>query len=246
MNKIKVKFMTIFMFIISFINVFGYINIAPSSFDKNIGKGGYQEFTLYNQTNIPFRYKITPIAMENNKKVSGDMSKWIEVYPKIVTVNPQDSKKFKVYIKAPKEVVNGDYGAFLNIRQMSAPKIKDDKKENLGAGAIIMVNLNLGIYGYVGDENPKVSYTTPNIYKKDNKVYLKMKIKNETNRLAKMKVEIEGKKGYYHPVGEVRAFKGETLIFDNEILNLKEAKAKKIRITDTETDKIIEEIKINR
>lgn len=244
MKFIKSRILLITIFLISCLNAFGYINLAPSSFDKNIGKGGYQEFTLYNQTSIPFRYKITPIAMENNKKVSGDMSKWIEVYPKIVTVKPQDSQKFKVYIKAPKETIDGDYGAFLNIRQMSAPKLKNDEKENVGVGAIIMVNLNLGIYGYVGDETPKISYTMPNIYKKDNKAYLKMKLKNETNRLVKMKIELEGKKGYIYPVGEVRAFKGENLAFDNEILNLKDGKAKKLIITDTETDKVIEKIKL--
>lgn len=247
MKKFGIKNIILFIFIMSFVNVFGYINLAPSSFDKNIGKGGYQEFTLYNQTDIPFRYKITPIMMKNNEKADKDMSKWVEVYPKIVTVEPQDSQKFKVYIKAPKNSETGDYGAFLNIRQMSAPKVKgEEEKQNLGAGAIIMVNLNLGIYGYVGDEKPKLTcIEKPKISIRDGKSYLKMKLKNVTNRLVKMKVVVEGGRERNYMLGEVRAFKGEIVEFDNEILNLGDKKVKKVVITDVETKEVIDSIKIN-
>lgn len=244
MKFLKRKLMLGIIFLISCLNIFAYINLSPSTLDKNIGKGAYEEYTLWNETSIPFRYKITPVAMTENNKVK-DMSKWVEVYPKIVTVNPQESQKFKVYIKAPKDSLTGDYGTFLNIRQMSAPKIKGEKEQqSLGAGMIIMVNVNLGIYGYVGDENPQLNCTEPLVYKKDNKSYLKMKVENKTNRLVKVKVEVEGKKGYIYPIGDVRAFKGELLGFDHEIKNLKDMKAKKVILTDVETGKIIKEIKI--
>ncbi|MGL5904175.1 MAG: hypothetical protein ACRCZO_15950, partial [Cetobacterium sp.] len=119
---------------------FAYINISPTSFDKNIGKGAYQEFTLYNNTSIPVRYRIEPQKMSG--KDVGDMSEWIEVYPKVITIDPANEKMFKVYIKSKGKPLDGDYGAFLNIKQISAPKLKDKKDLDIGAGMIVMTNLN--------------------------------------------------------------------------------------------------------
>ena len=240
---LKKLFLKFLLFTAVSLSTSAYINLSPTTLDKNIKAGAYQEFTLYNDTTIPFRYKITPMAMSENKKVM-DMSKWIEVYPKIVTVRPSESKKFKVYVKAKPDSPEGDYGAFLNIRQMSAPKLKGEETENLGAGMVIMVNVNMGIYGYVGDEVPKIEVIEPSVYKKDGKSFLKMKVKNKTNRLVKINVEIEGKKNYFYTMGETRAFKGETLVFDHEIKSLGDKKANKIIITDVETEKIIEEVKL--
>ena len=240
---LKKLFLKFLLFTAVSLSASAYINLAPTTLDKNIKAGAYQEFTLYNDTTIPFRYKITPVAMTENKKVM-DMSKWIEVYPKIVTVRPAESKKFKVYVKAKPDSPEGDYGAFLNIRQMSAPKLKGEETENLGAGMVIMVNVNMGIYGYVGDEVPKIEVVEPSVYKKHGKSFLKMQVKNKTNRLVKMEVQVEGKKGYFFSVGNVRAFKGETLVFDNEIKRIEDMRAIKIIIKDTETEKIIEEVKL--
>lgn len=240
---LKKLFLKFLLFTAVSLSASAYINLSPTTLDKNIKAGAYQEFTLYNDTTIPFRYKITPIEMVGNSKVS-DMSKWIEVYPKIVTVRPAESKKFKVYVKADKEALEGDYGAFLNIRQMSAPKLKGEDEENIGAGMVIMVNLNMGIYGYVGDETPNIEVSEPSVYKKDGKSFLKMKVKNKTNRLIKINTEAEGKKNYFYTVGETRAFKGETLVFDHEIKSLGTEKANKIIITDVETKKVLKKIKL--
>ena len=240
---LKKLFLKFLLFTAVSLSASAYINLAPTALDKNIKAGAYQEFTLFNDTTIPFRYKITPMAMTENKKVI-DMSKWIEVYPKIVTVKPTEAKKFKVYVKADKGALEGDYGAFLSIKQMSAPKLKGEEAENLGAGMVVMVNLNMGIYGYVGDEVPKIEVIEPSVYKKEGKSFLKMKVKNKTNRLVKINVEIEGRKNYFYTVGETRAFKGETLVFDHEIKNLGDKKANKVIITDVETEKVLEEIKL--
>ena len=239
----KRKIFLTFLFFMIWVCSFSYINLAPTTLDKNIKVGAYQEFNLYNNTTIPFRYKITPVSMGEKDNIM-DMSKWVEVYPKIVTVNPTESKKFKVYIKAPKNSKEGDYGTFLNIRQMSAPKLDGQKDKNIGAGMVVMVNVNMGLYGYVGDEKPTIEPTTPTVYQKNNKTFLKMKVANKTNRLVRLKIEVEGRKDYIYSIGETRAFKGQTLVFDHEIKNIGSEKAKKIIITDVETKKVIKEIKI--
>ncbi len=99
---------------------------------------------------------------------------------------------------------------------MSAPKLKGEEEQNIGAGMVIMVNLNMGIYGYVGDREPKIETTEPTVYKKGEKSFLKMKLENKTNRLVRLKIEVEGKRNYFYTIGETRAFKGQTLEFDEK------------------------------
>lgn len=243
--KIKNIGLLIVCYILLSLNIFAYINISPTTLDKNIGVGAYEEFTLYNNTSVPYRYKITPIAMEGQN--IKDMSEWVEVYPKVVTVYPTEGQKFKVYIKAPKGTSEGDYGVFLNIRQMSAPKLEGDNQEDVAVGMVVMTNLNMGIYGYVGDKNPNISIVSePKIYFNQDKQFLKMEIHNKTNRLVRMKIEAKVGNKEYYPIGETRAMTNQILILDNQISMIpKNKKAKEIIITDTETKKIIKTIKVN-
>lgn len=243
----KIKYilgLVVSYFVLSF-TALAYINISPTTLDKNIGTGAYEEFTLYNNTSVPYRYKITPIAMEG-KNVK-DMSEWVEVYPKVVTVYPTEGQKFKVYVKAPKGVPEGDYGVFLNIRQMSAPKLESDVKEDVAVGMVVMTNLNMGIYGYVGDKEPNLSITSePKIYFNGDKQFLKMEVHNKTNRLVRMKIEAKVGNKELYPIGETRAMKNQILVLDNQISMIpKDKRAKEIIITDTETKKIIKKLKVN-
>lgn len=243
-------FKKISLLIISYISftlsAFGYINISPTTLDKNIGAGAYEEFTLHNNTNIPMRYKIEALALDNKTGEVKNMDSWAEIYPKIVTVKPAESKSFKVYIKAPKGTPEGDYGMFLNIRQVSAPKLEGELNDAIGAGMMVMTNLNMGIYGYVGDKTPEVKTNLPVIVKKQDGTYLKMDIENKSNRLVRVKVEVGVGKNLFYPVGEMRILKNRIVMVDNIIKRIpKDAVIKEIVITDTETKKIIKKLKIN-
>lgn len=236
--------LTIMIFILWSIFSFSYINISPTTLNKNIGTGDYEEFTFTNNTTIPMRYRITPMAMENpNVK---DMSEWIEVYPKVVTVYPDDSQTFKLYVQAPKGSEIGDYGAFLNIKQVSAPKLEGEVKDhNIAAGMMVMVNVNMGIYGYIGDKNPELETTEPKVIKDKKEQKLQLEVKNKTNRLVKMKVEVKTDKNYFYQVGNTRVFKGQILVFDHPIKDMKlNENPKEVLITDVETKKIIKKLKI--
>lgn len=243
-------FKKISLLIISYIlftlSAFGYINISPTTLDKNIGTGAYEEFTLHNNTNIPMRYKIEALALDNKTGEVKNMDSWAEIYPKIVTVKPAESKSFKVYIKAPKGTPEGDYGMFLNIRQVSAPKLEGELNDAIGAGMMVMTNLNMGIYGYVGDKTPEVKTNLPVIVKKQDGTYLKMDIENKSNRLVRIKVEVGVGKNLFYPVGEMRILKNRIVMVDNKIQRIsKDAVVKEIVITDTETKKILKKLKIN-
>lgn len=230
------------MFTLAFYSLsYSYINISPTSLDKNIGVGAYEEFTLYNNTKIPIRYKITPMVM--NEPEIENMSQWMEVYPKIVTIQPLEEGSFKVYIKSPNKSKDGDYGAFLNIKQISAPKLKSDEKEYISSGLTVMTNLNMGLYGYVGSETPNIVPKDVKAYMKDKKSYIKLELENHTNRLVRVSLELEDEKKGVYPVGEFRALKGQTLEIDQEIKTLKNSKlAKKLIIKNKETNQVLKSI----
>lgn len=244
--KLEKIILLILSYILITLSAFGYINISPTTLDKNIGKGAYEEFTLYNNTNIPMRYKIEALALDNKTGEVKNMDAWAEIYPKVVNVKPAENKSFKVYIKAPKGTPEGDYGMFLNIRQVSAPKLEGELKDAIGAGMMVMTNLNMGIYGYVGDKTPEVKTNLPVIVKKQDETYLKMDIENKSNRLVRIKVEVGVGKNLFYPVGEMRILKNRIVMVDNKIQRIpKDAVVKEIVITDTETKKILKKLKIN-
>ena len=235
---------TVFFYLIINITSLAYINISPTTLDKNIGIGAYEEFTFYNNTTVPMRYKLSVIPMESESVK--DMSKWVEIYPKVVTVYPSSNETFKLYVQAPKKSEDGDYGAFLNIRQVSAPKLEGDAGEqNVAAGMSVMINVNMGLYGYVGDRVPTIETTTPLIVKDGENQKLQMEIKNTTNRLVRMKVEVKSKKNYFYQVGESRVLRGQTLVYNHLIQKMPlDEEAKEIVITDTETDEIIKKVAV--
>lgn len=245
--KIKNIGLLIVCYILLSLNIFAYINISPTTLDKNIGVGAYEEFTLSNNTTIPMRYKIEAIAMDSKTGEIKNMDEWAEIYPKVINVRPAESQKFKVYIKAPKGSKEGDYGMFLNIRQVSAPKLEGELNDGVGAGMMVMTNLNMGVYGYVGDKNPKIETNTPMIEKRADGRYLKMDIENKSNRLVRVKVEAGIGKNIFYPIGEMRILTNKIVMVDNKIQRLpEEAQIKEIVITDTETKKILKKIKIER
>lgn len=242
--KIKNIIYLLFLFLMLNISSLAYINISPTTLDKNIGIGAYEEFTFYNNTSVPMRYKLSVIPMESESVK--DMSKWVEVYPKVVTVYPSSNETFKLYVQAPKNTADGDYGAFLNIRQVSAPKLEGDAGEqNVAAGMMVMVNVNMGLYGYVGDKIPTVETTTPVVVRDGENQKLQMEIKNTTNRLVRMKVEVKSKKNYFYQVGESRVLRGQTLVYDHLIQKMPlDEEAKEIVITDTETKEVIKKVAV--
>lgn len=242
----KIKYilgLVVSYFVLSF-TALAYINISPTTLDKNIGIGAYEEFTFYNNTSVPMRYKLSAVPM-NSKEIK-DMSEWFEIYPKVVTVYPNDEQTFKLYVQAPKGAEAGDYGAFLNIRQVSAPKIEGETKENeIGAGMMVMVNVDMGLYGYVGDKVPKLETSEPKFIKEKDGQKLQMEVRNLTNRLVRMKLEVKTTKNYFYTVGESRVLKGQTLEFDHIVPRMKnDEEAKEIVITDVETKEIIKKVKV--
>lgn len=122
------KFLTIIVFMVIFsLNKkisYSYINIYPTKFDKVIEKELSDEFFLYNRTKKVLKYRVYLEKIENEK----DMTPWIKIYPKSITLNPLEEKVIKMYIKAPKGVSKGEYFSQLVIKEIENPKEKKSEK----------------------------------------------------------------------------------------------------------------------
>lgn len=119
------KKIIIFLFILKSL-AFGYINIYPLEFEKNIVNGASEEYTLYNRTNKKIKYRIYIENAEDEKS----MKEWIEVYPKSITLEPLKEGKIKLYAKSEAGAEEGVYSAKLVIKEIDIPTMENGKKEN--------------------------------------------------------------------------------------------------------------------
>ena len=116
---------TILVFLLSTTS-FGYINIYPMEFDKNISNGVTESFKLYNRTSNEIRYRV---YIEKSKEK--DMSQWIEIYPQSISLKPLEEKELRLSVTPPKNAQAGEYKAKLVIKEIKVPNKKDDKKINI-------------------------------------------------------------------------------------------------------------------
>ena len=137
--KRRVVFIWIII-VIMFSNIsYAYINIYPTKFNKNISNGATEIFYLYNRSNNPVKYRIYL-----DKEKENDMTDWIEIYPKSITLKPLEQKEFKIFVNPPKNIKDGIYQSKLVVKQVSIPKI-NEKNSNF------MTILKMKLKGYIGE-----------------------------------------------------------------------------------------------
>ena len=158
MKKILYKINMILLFGILGIKSFG-VPLLPMKFDKRIdGNGGYQEYQVENTTNETLRYKIykKPETKDlTSKGIVGSMDKWIDFYPKILTIPPKSRGIVKMAIKAPRNAKVGEYAARIGTSPVIIPKI-GEKGEAINAQISLPIGTEIQIFGYVGDITPKI------------------------------------------------------------------------------------------
>ena len=128
-------------------------------FDKRIdGNGGYQEYQVDNPTNETIRYKIYKKSETKDlrdKGILGSMDRWIDFYPKILTIPPKSRGIVKMAIRAPKNTKVGEYAARIGTVPIAIPKAGGEA-ETINAQISLTVGTEIQIFGYVGELVPKV------------------------------------------------------------------------------------------
>ncbi|MDX8335208.1 hypothetical protein [Candidatus Cetobacterium colombiensis] len=186
MKKLITLFFTIF-------NLISYsFHIMPDGFEKRIDNGqGYQEFYFPNNGLETLRYKF---SASPGSDIRGDMSQWVEFYPKVLTVKPGETGLLKVFAKAPKQAKEGEYGFHLDSSLISIPNMKKDGsgiKSNVG----IKINTSLEMIGYVGNLEPEIKIEKYRVYEENGKTKLDISIKNPSDkRGVEFGIQVKGKK----------------------------------------------------
>ena len=109
-------------------------------------EGGYREFYVQNETIVKQRYRIKVL-----KGDVADISSAIEVYPKILTIEPKSEGILKVFAKTTKELEKREYDFKLQFQPINIPtltKAKDGKIKGTSSAGISPV---IGLKGYAGE-----------------------------------------------------------------------------------------------
>lgn len=186
----------IILFFIIFVTTFTF-NITPTFFEKRLdAEGGYQEYILKNNSDSTVRYKVS--VLPGLGKLPS-MDQWVEYSPKVLTVKPKSESVLKVYIKAPKGALEGEYSAVLNMKTINLPKVPKDDGQKVAATTRLGIDVSLEISGYVGDCSPKLEILNLKMSEnKDKKNVLTFNVENKTlKRGVYYTIDVLGKNGTY-------------------------------------------------
>lgn len=132
------------------------IEITPSTFVYKLdGLGMTQDVVFYNRKDRPERVRVSfkPYREDKDSKYLG---KWGTIFPKIITVGPDQQKVVKFSIEPPAGLAKGEYRALLFMEELEQKSLNNvEGKVVLKNGSTTQINMliNLGVvvYGYVGD-----------------------------------------------------------------------------------------------
>ncbi|MGL5780795.1 COG1470 family protein [Cetobacterium sp.] len=193
------------LFFLLVVNIFGYVNINPVTFDRKIdGKGEVQEYTLYNPTQNTLKYQL----YLTDEEIEKSMKNWIEIFPTTVTLKPGRSGKFKVFVKAPKGAPRGEYLVTVGVKEIALPKLNSTDTSTVQ----ILTHLKMDLAGYIGDLDPKIFLKDFSVVLKEDNLNFYGQIANVGERRGTLDfylTEDKGKNSVY--VGNLRLLKGEKL-----------------------------------
>ena len=182
------------------------LKLRPIGFDKNLNTGGFQEYTLTNTSKEIVRYKI---EIKNTGKPT-DISKYVTVYPKVLTVEPLTEANFKVYVEET-EMPKGEYSFILGIKPIKMPKINDTKKGKTDSAISMRTALEVEVFAYAGDIEEKFEVLSTNFYKKNGEKYFEGRIKNNIGRGYELATAfVDSKETILDLEPEGRLFNGST------------------------------------
>ncbi|MGL5123856.1 MAG: hypothetical protein ACRC6K_06830 [Fusobacteriaceae bacterium] len=154
------KIIIITLLLCSTLNIYG-IKISPISFDKRIDvEDSFAEITFENVTGKTIRYKMSVQSPAEGLK---DMSKWVNLSPKILTVPAYSKRPLKIFAKSPKNTAVGEYAFNLKVDTVVIPTISKTAENKVQGNATIAFTPIIGMYGYVGEAKFKENLNIENI-----------------------------------------------------------------------------------
>lgn len=207
MKKLKNIMIIVIMQLIVMVNTFSIMSIGPIYFNHRIdGEGGYQEYTIENDSFSTVRYKMGVVPVTEDKELYQKMKNWIEIYPKVLTIKPKSSEKVKVLIKADEDAKIGEYRFRIEPQPIYIPELNEDFREKKPSSVRMRVPFVLmmeveGYVGNLGDIRKDIEIT---------KIKNGIEIVNNMQRRGVLEVETRANKKRYVEI--IKLEKGERVI----------------------------------
>lgn len=191
MKKIKIGIM---MLLFTLFSTFAYaFKLDSIDYNQRMDKdgGGYKEFKITNNSTAKQRYKIEVL-----KGIENDGSKFVEVFPKVITIEPKSSSRFKVFSNAPATAEKGLYDFQLNFKPVVIPTLTKGKEGVISGQSSINLAPVVQMYGYVGEINFQEALSFEDIVIEKNSngegIVLKGKLFNNSYAFIEMGIELFG------------------------------------------------------
>lgn len=115
------------------------------SFNKSL-KDGYKEFVIHNEGTKKIRYRVfvRPSGEE-------DVTDCVEVFPKIITIEPKSSQVLKMFGKAKRELENKEYPFYLEFQQIVIPTLGKNDGQTISGTSTMSLAPSLEMKGYGGE-----------------------------------------------------------------------------------------------
>lgn len=234
------KFFILFLLVA---NIIFALEISPLMYEQRIDTdGGYREFVIKNSGDKTLRYKVSIYPGISHR----DMSKWMEVSPKILNIKPGTEGVLKVYAKAPNGIEPGEYSFVLSLKMVDLPKLPGDIK-TVEPVAKINFDFRLEYLGYAGNLSPDINLINPKLKENsDGTVNFSTKLKNNTEKRGIFYgVEIIGRQGLIHRIENRLSKKSETDISVNLDKSIKKSDITGVILRNYEDNKELQSLKLN-
>lgn len=203
---------------------YGYINLHPSTFDKNItSEGTYHEFELYNPTKKSLRYAVNFLDSKNNRM---DMTDWITFYPNVVEVKPGEIANIKLMITSPEKAKEGHYFSTMNVKQLKSAS--RSKEEN--ATVDMLLDINIGLHGYVGENDTNLGLRGAKLTDVDTGLRVEGVVENSGLWGPRVNLVVRKKDGIKNEQSLGRIENGKELKFDFILDEIKKEEIQEIEI----------------
>lgn len=153
------KSVLIGIFFLKFLSSYSF-KLQNISFNQRMDtpEGGYREFYIKNDYLSKQRYKVNVLASKEK-----DGSKFVEVYPKVITIDPQSKGTIKVFAKAPQTEDKGEYRFQLQFQPINIPTLSKNKDGKITGTSNINIAPVIEVKSYIGEIDFKEALRFENI-----------------------------------------------------------------------------------
>lgn len=161
-------------------SAFSY-GLDPMYFEADISnENGYREIGIINTNKMEKgRYKI---AINPGPDKDKDISKYIKIYPKVITVDPDSTGYVKVFADIKEELPRDEYNFSFRVTPVTIPTLKK-QAEGVSGGISAPIAFEIPMYGHYGEATEvelkeKLITKDFSVYEKDGMVWVKGSVEN--------------------------------------------------------------------